>query len=183
MNEQFVGSLGRVTKLLQAHNLEFALIGGLASSIRGRVRITADIDIVVDCDAAKAVELLEGLDGDLYRPFVVDPQLSIRQFYILPIEDVKSGIRIDLAIGVSGFEKMVVQRASAPVGYSVPVATAEDLLLMKLMAGRTQDVSDVKGIVDLNRDSIDWRYCERLAGQLQEAFDFDLVEAVRNLQK
>ena len=54
---------------------------------------------------------------------------------------------------------------------------------MKLMAGRTQDVSDVKGIVDLNRDSIDWRYCERLAGQLQEAFDFDLVEAVRKLQK
>ena len=41
MIEQFVGSLGRVTALLKKHSLEFALIGGLASSIRGRVRVTA----------------------------------------------------------------------------------------------------------------------------------------------
>ena len=39
--EQFVGSLDRVTTLLKKHNLEFALIEGLASSIRGRVRVTA----------------------------------------------------------------------------------------------------------------------------------------------
>ena len=77
---------------------------------------------------------------------------------------------------------MVVQRASIPDDYSIPVATAEDLLLMKLMAGRTQDVSDVEGIVELQKDTIDWDYCIEIAGQLQEAFDFDLVEAVQKLQ-
>ncbi|MEM9411884.1 MAG: nucleotidyl transferase AbiEii/AbiGii toxin family protein [Planctomycetota bacterium] len=182
MIEQFLGSLDRVTATLQKQDLQFALIGGLASSIRGRVRVTADIDIVIDCDVRKAVEFLEGLDSNVYRPFVEDPQLSIRQFYVLPIEDLKSRIRIDLAVGASGFEKMIVQRARAPEGYSIPVATAEDLLLMKLMAGRTQDNSDIKGIVDVQRDSIDWDYCITIAGQLQEAFGFDLVEAVRKLQ-
>ena len=183
MIEQFVGSLDRITTLLKKHNLEFALIGGLASSIRGRVRVTADIDIVVDCDVAKAVEFLEQLDEKLYRPFVEDPQLSIRQFFILPIEDVESGIRIDLAIGESGFEKMIVQRASMPDGYSIPVATAEDLLLMKLLAGRIQDISDVKGIVELSRDTIDWSYCEKLAGLLDEAAQGDLVNAVTQLRE
>ena len=182
MNEQFVGSLDRVTKLLQKHGLEFALIGGLAASIRGRVRVTADIDIVVDCDVLKAIEFLDQLDKRAYRPFVEDPQLSIRQFFILPIEDVKSGIRIDLAIGESGFEKMIVQRASTPDGYSVPVATAEDLLLMKLMAGRTQDLSDVEGIVELNRDAIDWRYCNELAGLLDEATQGDLAKSLASLR-
>ena len=47
MIEQFFGSLGRITRILQDHDLQFALIGGLASSIRGRVRVTADIDIVI----------------------------------------------------------------------------------------------------------------------------------------
>ena len=53
---------------------------------------------------------------------------------------------------------------------------------MKLMAGRTQDVSDVKGIVELRKDTIDWDYCIEIAGQLQEAFDFDLVKAIQNLK-
>lgn len=183
MIEQFFGSLGRITAILQKHDLQFALIGGLASSIRGRVRATADIDIVIDCDVPTAIEFLGQLDSKFYRPFVEDPEISIRQFYILPIEDAESRIRIDLAIGASGFEKMVVHRASTPEGYSIPVATAEDLMLMKLMAGRTQDVSDVKGIVELHQDTIDWDYCIEIAGQLQEAFDFDLVETIRKLRR
>jgi hypothetical protein len=182
VNEQFDDAIVRVANLLERHNLAFALIGGLASSIRGRIRVTADIDIVVDCEVTAAVSLLKQLDETSFRPFVDDAEASIRQYFILPIVDVDSGTPIDLAIGASGFEKMVVQRASAPEGYSIPVATAEDLLLMKLMAGRTQDVSDVKGIVELHKDTIDWDYCIEIAGQLQEALDFDLVEAVQKLQ-
>jgi len=182
VNERFDDAIVRVANLLESHELAFALIGGLASSIRGRLRVTADIDIVVDCEVSAAVSLLKQLDEKSFRPFVDDAEISIRQFYILPIEDVASGTPIDLAIGASGFEKLVVQRASTPEGYSIPVATAEDLLLMKLMAGRTQDVSDVKGIVELRKDTIDWDYCIEIAGQLQEAFDFDLVEAIQNLK-
>jgi len=54
---------------------------------------------------------------------------------------------------------------------------------MKLMAGRTQDIGDVAGIVELHKDTIDWNYCIEIAGQLQEAFDFDLVEAVQKLRE
>lgn len=63
MIEQFAGLLGRVAALLKEQDLQFALIVGLASSIiRGRVRATADIDIIVDCDVLKAIEFLEQLD-------------------------------------------------------------------------------------------------------------------------
>jgi len=180
--EQFTGSLGRVAALLKEQDLQFALIGGLASSIRGRVRATADIDIIIDCDVLKAIEFLAQLDEKSYRPFVAEPELSIRQFFILPIEDVKSGIRIDLAIGESGFEKLIVQRASIPAEHSVPVATAEDLLLMKLLANRPQDISDVNGILALSRDAIDWSYCEEMAGLLGEASEVDLVSSLLRLR-
>lgn len=182
VDEQFDGTLNRVAEMLSGHNLEFALIGGLASSIRGRIRTTADVDIVVDCDVAKAVEILNCLELGSYRPFVKDPELSIRQYFILPIEDVKSGIRIDLAIGASGFEKIIVGRANKPAGYSVPVATAEDLLLMKLMAGRPQDVSDISGIVKVNKEAIDWDYCEEMAESLDEVTQLGLRDSLQRLR-
>ena len=117
VNEQFDDAIVRVANLLESRELAFALISGLASSIRGRLRVTADIDIVVDCEVSAAVSLLKQLDEKSFRPFVDDAEISIRQFYILPIEDVASGTPIDLAIGASGFEKLVVQRASTPEGY------------------------------------------------------------------
>ena len=182
MNDQFDGAVVRVAKLLESHNLAFALIGGLASSIRGRLRVTADIDLVVDCEVPAAISLLGELDNESFRPFVEEAETSIRQFYILPLEDVASGTPIDLAIGASGFEKLIVQRASKPQGYPIPVATAEDLLLMKLMAGRPQDQSDIQGVLSTNRDTIEWNYCIEIAGQLQEAIDFDLIEAINKLR-
>jgi len=182
VNDQFDGAVVRVAKLLESHNLAFALIGGLASSIRGRLRVTADIDLVVDCEVPAAISLLGELDNESFRPFVEEAETSIRQFYILPLEDVASGTPIDLAIGASGFEKLIVQRASKPQGYPIPVATTEDLLLMKLMAGRPQDQSDIQGVLSTNRDTIDWNYCIEIAGQLQEAIDFDLIEAINKLR-
>ena len=182
MNNHFDGAIVRVAELLESHNLAFALIGGLASSIRGRLRVTADINLVVDCEVPAAISLLEELDKESFRPFVEDAETSIRQFYILPLVDVASGTPIDLAIGASGFEKLIVQRASKPQGYPIPVATAEDLLLMKLMAGRPQDQSDIQGVLSTNRDTIDWSYCIEIAGQLQKAIHFDLVEAIHQLR-
>ena len=183
MNNQFDGAIARVAKLLKSRNLTFALIGGLASSIRGQLRVTADIDIVIDCEVPEAIAMLEQLDDATFRPFVEDAETSIRQYYILPLKDVASETPIDLVIGASGFEKLVIQRAFKPKGYPIPVATAEDLLLMKIMANRPQDQTDVQGIVSTCGDTIDWDYCIKMAAQLQEAFDFDLVEAIRTIQE
>jgi hypothetical protein len=182
LNRRFEESLERLGALFATHRLKAALIGGLAASVRGRVRVTEDIDIVVDCDIEKAIELLASLDTSVFRPFVDDADSIVRQHYILPIQDCVNQIRIDLAVGASGFEKMVVDRAVAVEGSTIPIASAEDLLLMKLMAHRPRDLSDIQGIVSSNRSSIDWDYCEEIASQLQETFDFDLLDEIRKLK-
>ncbi len=182
VNQQIEETLQRLIEMLDQQDLDFALIGGLAASIRGRVRVTEDIDVIVDCDVARAVEMLDSLDPKVFRPFLPDPELVLRQCFLLPISDSQTQVRIDLAVGESGFEKIVVQRASPVPEHSIPVATAEDLLLMKLMAGRHQDIQDVDGIVAISRDSIDWRYCHSMASQLQAALDIDLVALVAKLE-
>lgn len=64
--------LGRVeNRLLQTFNdvvtffetlqIEYALIGGLASSLHGRVRVTEDVNIIVLCDVERALRTLPEL--------------------------------------------------------------------------------------------------------------------------
>jgi len=52
-----------------------------------------------------------------------------------------AGSRVDLAIGMSGFEQQAVGRATPVMigGTRIPVVSIEDLLVMKALAGRPQD--------------------------------------------
>ncbi|MDZ4848233.1 MAG: hypothetical protein SGI77_02985 [Pirellulaceae bacterium] len=103
---------------------------------------------------------------------------------ILPLRHQVTGVTIDLAIGVSGFERQIIYRAT-DVKISnrlFSVATAEDILLMKLMAGRSRDKQDIEGIVIAQGAHLDWDYCRTVARQLQDASGIDLVPQVIELQ-
>ena len=52
----------------------------------------------------------------------------------------------------------------------IHVATPEDLLLMKLMAGRAHDEQDIAGIVSVAGQKLDWDYCQEIAEQLSGSF-------------
>jgi predicted nucleotidyltransferase len=84
---------------------------------------------------------------------------------------------VDLAIGMSGFEREVISRATrmAVGADSVRVVTVEDLLVMKALAGRPQDDVDLRGLVDLHRESIDWNRCLATATALGSTIDIDLT--------
>lgn len=165
---------------LQANGIPYALIGGLAASIRGRMRATEDVDIVVHCTVNDAISLLAKLGGSLFEPLFPEVESVVRQSQILPILHSETGVVVDLAIGTSGFEKQVVSRAT-PVLISTQssqVATAEDLILMKAIAGRPQDEQDILGIIITNKNDLDWDYCESTSRQLQDAIGMDLVKKI-----
>lgn len=169
---------------LESQELPHALVGGLAASLRGRTRVTEDADFVVVCSVDRALELAESLDGQPFELLFPEFEQVIRRSFILPLRHRETGIVVDLAIGVSGLEQQVVSRATlVTIGdRQFPVATAEDLILMKMIAGRPQDDQDVRGIVSIAHDSLDWNYCLRVAEQLEQAVGIDMVEQIRRLK-
>lgn len=65
----------------------------------------------------------------------------------------------------SAYERQAIDRAEKVEmeGVEVPFATAEDLLLHKLFAGRARDLEDAESVVRRKGADLDWDYLERWA--------------------
>ena len=185
MNSLLQESLTDVCDLLSKSHIRFALVSGIVASLRGRLRATEDVDFVLLTDVEGALELANSLGATPFQPLFPEFEKVVRSAYILALEHQPTGVPIDLAIGASGFEQQIVNRAQliTIANTKVHVATAEDLILMKILAGRPQDDQDIAGMIAVQGSSIDWAYCESVAQQLAEVMEMDLVVKIQRLQK
>jgi predicted nucleotidyltransferase len=185
MENDFQTVIQEIVEQLAAHTIQYCLVGGLAATLRGRMRNTEDVDLVIATDVDEAIRFLHALPSDQFGPLFPEVEQVARTACILALEHVQTRITLDLAIGMSGFEQQIVRRSESILiaGKFVNVATAEDLILMKILAGRPQDQQDIEGIVASHRDTIDWEYCETVARQLEEAVADDFVTRIQKLRR
>lgn len=185
MNEPLQQTLVDIARLLELEGIQYALIGGLAASILGQPRVTADVDLVILADVERSLRLAASLDATAFRPLFPDVSDVVEKAFILPLRHRVTNVKVDLAIGLSGFEQQVVRRAKATnMGAArVTVATPEDLLLMKALAGRAQDDQDIQGLLIVQGARVDWDYCLALAADLGEALGQDLVGRIAALRQ
>ncbi len=184
VNEPLQQTLIDAVDLLQPAGVKYALIGGLAASLRGQPRATVDVDLVIASDVPRTLRLVESLNSTPFKPLFEGVAEVVERAFILPLRHRTTGVKVDLAIGLSGFEQQIVRRATLIElgGRSIAVANAEDLILMKTLAGRPQDDQDVRGIVIAQSHRLDWKYCLGVAAELEEVLEQDLVQKIRDLQ-
>ena len=141
---------------LRARGRRFALVGGLAVSVRAEVRFTRDVDLaVVVLDDADTEALVFELRGKGYRPLAsVEHETQGRLATVRLLAP--QGVKVDLLTASSGIEHEVVEGAT-PVtleGFgALPVASAEDLLSLKVLSmtdRRLQDRIDADRLVAVN---------------------------------
>ncbi len=146
-------ALIRVDSDLRRIGCRYALVGGLAVSVRAEPRTTRDIDLALavqsDRDAEEAVRRL------LDRGYRVDKQLEqsrtgrLATVRMLAPEGGKHGPVVDLLFASSGIEEEVVEAADVVEilpGVSMRVACATHLLALKLLAGRPHDLADARAL-------------------------------------
>ncbi len=184
MHEPLQQTLFDAAKFLDAERVPYALIGGLAVSLRGQPRMTADVDLVILADVSRCLELAQGLEATNFKPLFDGVAEVIQKAFIFPLRHRTTSVKVDLALGLSGFEQQIVSRAKrlSLAGNEIAVATAEDLLMMKLLAGRPQDEQDIQGLIIAQGKYLDWNYCSNLAAQLSEAVGQDLTTRITSLR-
>jgi len=145
-------SLRDLTAWLTERNIPHAIVGGVAVAIVGRPRITDDIDAVVLAEHTDPKDLLADAIAHGFAPRRPDAAEFARESRVLQLKHAADGILVDVALGILPFEREMIDRAKyAPVGgVQIPVATPEDLIVMKILAYRGKDVADIESILDAN---------------------------------
>jgi hypothetical protein len=97
------------------------------------------------------------------KPLPEHPDRFVQQTFVLPARHMESGIRVDFIFSTTPYERQAIDRALRVTlaGVPVPFATAEDLLVRKLFAGRARDLEDAAGVVRRKGAELDWEYVRR----------------------
>ena len=185
MDDAIRRTLADIASFLAERGTSFALIGGIAVAVRGEPRFTADVDLVISADVDAALELLESTHGSTFAPLFDGADEVVRKSFILPLRHRETGIKLDIAVGLTGFERQLVSRAplESMGAFSIPVATPEDLLLMKALAARPRDIDDARSIVEKGGATLDWEYILDTGRELGQAIEQDLAGQLRALRE
>ena len=146
--EDALEALGRA---LSSIGVPWMLIGGLAVIARGVRRFTTDIDVVVQGDAVDVDVLLQTLARNHIVPRIPDANAFAAANLILLVTHEPSGVELDVSLGWTGFEREAID-ARSPVAFGplrVPIASAEDLIIFKIVAAREIDLQDAKTLMTL----------------------------------
>ncbi len=159
---QFIADLAVA---LAQRDLPFMLIGGQAVLLHGAPRLTEDIDVTLGADLSALPKVREVCSALGLEPLPRDVAQFVRETFLLPARDPASGIRVDFIFSTTPYERQAIERAVGVelAGRTVPFATAEDLILHKLFAGRPRDEEDALSVVRRKAGELDWAYLERWA--------------------
>jgi hypothetical protein len=148
------------------------VFGAQAAILFGVRRLTADIDVTVDPGGRATTELVAALAQHGFELRVQNADEFIRATRVVPLRHAASGFPVDLVLAGPGFEDRFFARAiTVTIGdVRVPVPRVEDVIVMKVLAGRPKDVEDVVSMlvandVDVDAVRADLRELEQLLDQ------------------
>ncbi len=182
----FAPLLTRIAAALDEAGIPYMVIGGQAVLVHGEPRLTRDIDVTVGLDIEGLDRLLTTVERAGLRPLPEDPVAFARDTMVLPSVDPESGIRVDLILSFTTYELEAIERARpAPGGLgTVRFATAEDLIVHKMIAGRARDLEDVRSIL-LRNAGLDRESVRRSLRSFEAAVESDegLVERFATIER
>ena len=132
-------------RLLNAHNVEYLLIGGYAVGYHGYPRATVDMDIWIAIHPANAEKTVAALKEFGFDPPDLSPQLFLQEWQIIRMG--VPPVRIEIATTISGvdFAECYAQRVEDQLdGVEVKLISRDHLKRNKKASGRHQDLADLE---------------------------------------
>jgi hypothetical protein len=178
----FHALLERLAREFDGRGMPYMVIGGQAVLVHGEPRLTRDIDITLGLTTDDIAAVLAAVNSVGLKVLVDSPEAFVRDTWVLPCEDVDSGIRIDLMFSFSNYEQEAIARAvEIPIGSaSVRFASVEDLVIHKIVAGRPRDIEDARIVVQKN-PTLDRDYVRGWLRQFEDATGQMLIDRFEDL--
>ena len=122
--------------------------------LHGVARLTADVDVTVDLGPHSSAVLVDALARAGFDLRVPDVAGFVETTRVLPFVHRRSRMPVDVVLAGPGLEEQFLARAEEREigGARIPVASAEDLVAMKVLAEQGRDLEDVEAIVRVRPD-------------------------------
>ena len=164
----FEEKVARVCRILDACDTLYVVIGGVALSLWGDPRFTYDLDFLVFLpDEASVQKLLDraGPEGVVFEKDEVLKTFKTHQGFV----GESDGLHLDFLVAGTAYEAELFKRRRVVSyhGTNLPLPSPEDLILLKIMAGREKDMMDVKSIALRQGDNLDRGYLEKWVDEFQ----------------
>ncbi len=151
---------------LNDRQLDYVVIGGVALVMHGVVRMTADLDLMVAMERGNLQKLIDVMTGLGYRPRIPEPATALldpekRKYWREKKHmEVFSFYAPDNPLAL--VDIMIYEPVSYPLirqhavtmklgSIAVPVASIDDLIALKKISARPQDLEDIKSLEELKR--------------------------------
>lgn len=161
-----IDTLAELLAELDRRNVFYALAGGWAFSALVEPRATTDIDLLVLLDSPSQ-QSIQSLVSPIFTSIIVHPKpMKLNGVSIWRCTGLHNTqeIVVDFLLADSDLLKSALarRRQISLGGQQVATLALEDLMLMKMIAGRLQDLADLEKIeVNKAHLQIDWSYLEQ----------------------
>jgi hypothetical protein len=165
--------LAELGPALTGLGVRWYLFGAQAAIFHGVDRLTADVDVTVDLGSQPTARLVAGLANSGFDLRVADAGGFVEATRVLPFVHRRTRIPVDIVLAGPGLEELFFARAEVREigGVRVPIACAEDLITMKVLAGRPRDREDVVAMLRAHGGALDLARIRTTLGLLEKALD------------
>ncbi|MDP1826881.1 MAG: nucleotidyltransferase [Archangium sp.] len=169
---ELVETFGAVTQALAQANVDAAFIGAIAVIAWSRVRTTTDVDLVISASPADLERLrpcLERLGFTVGAPVTSEPAEAVPDISVF-WSGHRPSVRVDVFHAKTDFEREALRLAvpAEVAGQRVRVATAEAVIVYKVLASRAKDELDLRAVFEAavaSKRVLDWASIDRWCGE------------------
>jgi hypothetical protein len=174
--EAVLDTLRQLWSILRTNRIPAAVVGGLALAAWKHPRSTLDVEVLLLAEGHQLTTLIKSLRLARFA-FRREPPAALGETELLQLVYAPPGtyvdVPVDLLLARSADARETLQRRvtlqSAEFGFEVQVLSCEDLIVMKLLAGRIIDRSDAANLLRANATVIDEHLLNSLVARLDLA--------------
>lgn len=151
-----VDLLGNINAIFLKLEIPYAVIGGYAVAAWGEERATRDIDLLCLSDSREIIRTLKE-DHLQFEHRLGDWDDPISEVIRIDMGDSENPFEVDILVGIKNAPIGILSRIRKLTieGLVIPVASPEDVLLLKLLAGSARDLEDAKSIMQIQSSKLD----------------------------
>jgi uncharacterized nucleotidyltransferase DUF6036 len=157
MPSAVVATLADLASVLEAVGVRWYVFGAQAAIHYGSPRVTADVDVTVELGSMAPAALVARLQDAGIESRIELDDAFISKTRVLPMVHGATGMGVDVVLAGPGPEETFLARARVVhvEGVAIRIAAPDDIVVMKILAGRPKDIEDVVGILRAAPEGLD----------------------------